>query len=264
MWTEPASRSSMAKSLGSLILDLAKTLGVMVWSLVWIFAALVVRVVTRGTRWPLAMARRPWASGILALTGFEVEIDGADSVDWSQPYFVAANHQSFLDIPVLFWAIPARLHFVVKSELKRIPVLSWYIAAMGMIFVDRKNPEQARQSVRRTADAAKSGKTILIFPEGTRSRDGQIGPLKSGMLAAAAESSVPVLPVAITGTGQGMAKAWIPRYRRRKLKVRFGRPIATEGLNASHRRQLASQLRDELRELHSSLVDGAGESTRLP
>ena len=250
----------MLKGLITLPLDLVKTLGVMLWSVVWIVAALVVRVLSGGTRLPLAMARRPWASGILALTGFQIDIEGRDAIDWSQPYFVAANHQSFLDIPVLFVAVPSGLHFVVKSELKRIPFLAWYIAAMGMIFVNRKNPEQARESIRRTAEAAKSGKTILLFPEGTRSLDGKIGRLKSGMLAAAAESSVPILPVAIAGTGEGMAKAWVPRYRSRRIKVRFGRPMSTEGLNTEHRHELARRLRGELESLHSGLV----QETRAP
>ncbi len=250
----------MLKGLLSLPLDLAKTLGVVVWSVVWIVAALMVRVLSGGTRLPLAMARTPWASGILAMTGFQLDIEGAEIIDWSRPYFIAANHQSFLDIPVLFVAVPSGLHFVVKSELKRVPFLSWYIAAMGMIFVNRKNPEQARDSVRRTAEAARSGKTILLFPEGTRSLDGNIGRLKSGMLAAAAESSVPILPVAIAGTGEGMAKAWFPRYRSRRIKVRFGQPMSTQGLRAEDRRELASRLRNELKSLHSSLVQGTGNS----
>lgn len=236
-----------------IVIDLAKTLGVIVWTVAMIALATVVRLASGHHRRALAMARSPWADNILRLTGFSVECDGAEAVDWSRPYFVAANHQSFLDIPVLFHLIPNNLYFVVKKELSRVPVLAGYIRTMGMIFVDRSNPEAARQSIRDAAAAAAGGKTILLFPEGTRSRDGRLLPLKTGMLAAAIESGVPILPVVLEGTGEGMAPAWIPRYRPRRLRALFGRPIETADFSPNQRRELGEGVRDALLELQERL-----------
>lgn len=232
-----------------LVIDLVKTLGVIVWSVSLIVAAWIARLLTGDTRVPLGMARHPWASGILAMTGFSVRTVGDDRVDWSRPYFVISNHQSFLDIPVLFHVVPSGLHFVVKQELAKVPFLAGYIRAMGMIFVDRSRPDKARKSVQKTAEIARSGKTILLFPEGTRSRDGNIGTLKSGMLAAAAQSSVPILPVVLVGTGEGMPPGWVSRYRPRRLLAMVGEPIDTCEYSAGDRRALAERVRRELVEL---------------
>ena len=233
--------------------DLLKTLGVIVWTVSMICLATVVRLLSGHHRRALAMARSPWADNILRLTGFTVECEGAEAVDWSRPYFIAANHQSFLDIPVLFHLVPSNLYFVVKQELAKIPFLAGYIRSMGMIFVDRSNPDAARRSIRDAAAAAAAGKTILLFPEGTRSRDGRLLPLKTGMLAAALESGVPVLPVILDGTGEGMAPGWIPRYRPRRLRARFGAPIETVGLGPGQRRELGEEVRRALIDLQGRL-----------
>lgn len=210
--------------------------------------ALGVRVVTGNTRMALGMARWLWAPGMLALCGARVEVEGGEAIDWSRPYFVASNHQSYLDIAVLFRHLPVNLHFVVKNELRHVPFLAWYIRAMGMIFVHRSNPEAAKLSIRRVADAASGGKTILLFPEGTRSRDGSIRRLKSGILAAAAESSVPILPVALDGPNRILP----PGFSMRPGKVRLviGTPIETDEYRVDDRRILAERVRSDLVELH--------------
>ena len=93
------------------------------------------------------------------------------------------------------------LHFIVKEELRRVPFLGWYIAAMGMIFVDRVARGRAYESVRRAADLIREGRSVVSFPEGTRSRDDSVKPFKPGVFVAAIEAGVPVVPVAILGTG---------------------------------------------------------------
>ena len=236
-----------------LVVDLVKTLGVIVWTVSLIILAAVVRLLSGDHRRSLAMARRPWANHILRLTGFEVECSEQEPVDWSQAYFVAANHQSFLDIPVLFHAIPTGIYFIVKQELAKVPFLGSYIRSMGMIFVDRSHPDAARRSIADAADAAAGGKTILVFPEGTRGRGGELGPLKTGILASAIESGVPVLPVFIEGTGEGMAPGALSRYRPRRIRVRFGRPIETRDFGPRGRRELADRVRGALLELRDEI-----------
>lgn len=224
------------------------------WSMACITVALGVRLVTGNTRLALGMARWPWAPGMMLLGGWTYEVEGLENVDWSRPHFVASNHQSFLDIILLFRALPVNLHFVVKEELSKVPFLAWYIRAMGMIFIDRRNRKRARESVQETGELVAAGKTVLLFPEGTRSRDGEVKRLKSGVLAAAAASSVPVVPVAVDGCREGFPPEKI-RIRPAHLKVAVGEPIPTGGYSVDDRRELA----DEVRESIVGLLDGLRE-----
>ena len=242
-----------------LVLDLLKTLGVILWSVTLFSVVGVLRRWDGNPRRSLAMAHHTWAPWILKMTEFEVDLEQESDIDWSRPYFVASNHQSFLDIPVLFYIVPSNLHFVVKKELGRVPFLAGYIRNMGMVFVDRRDRESSIRSIGNAAQMAADGHTILLFPEGTRSRDGELGVLKTGMLAAAIESGTPVLPVTLVGTGEGMAPGWIPRYRPGQVYARFGSPLPTDHLKIEDRSLLAEQLRDELlrlrSEIHASQVD---------
>lgn len=235
-------------------INLIRIVWIASWSMLCITLALVVRMLTGNTRRSLAMARHMWAPGILACGPFTIETHGLENVDFDQPCFFAANHQAFLDIPVLFRVLPVNLHFVVKQELSRVPFLSWYIRAMGMIFVDRSNRARAVDSVRRTADLVLGGKSVLLFPEGTRSHDGKIKRLKSGALAAAAQGGVPVVPVVLEGTGQAMPGGTLLFARRWPLRVAVGRSIDTSKFDATDRRLLADHVHQALVELQASLA----------
>ncbi|MEM6795757.1 MAG: lysophospholipid acyltransferase family protein [Acidobacteriota bacterium] len=226
------------------------------WSMACITLALLARLATGSTRPGFWMARWLWAPPLLFFGPFPQRVRGAEKVDWSRPCVVVSNHQSFLDIPLLFRALPTPLHFVVKSELRSVPFLGWYIRAMEMIFVDRSNPEAARLSIERTADALRSGKSVLLFPEGTRSRDGRVGGFKAGMLAAAIASSAPLVPVAVEGPGRAMPRGW-PRFRPTRLRVAVGEPIPTEDAAPKDRRALAARVHQEVLRLHGELVSGA-------
>ena len=243
-------------------LNVLRMIWIALWSMLCISLALVVRLWTGNTHRSLAMARHLWAPGILAIGPFPIEVRGLENVDFDQPCFVAANHQSFLDIPVLFRVLPVNLHFVVKNELSRVPFLSWYIRAMGMIFVDRSNRTRAVESVRRTAELVRGGKTVLLFPEGTRSHDGKIRRLKSGALAAAAQGGVPVVPVVLDGTGRALPGGSFLRGNRQHVRVAIGQPIQTNDNDAEDRRQLAERVYEALTELQKDLL-GRAWATRL-
>lgn len=215
------------------------------WTGFCITLALLLRVVTGSTKHPLGMARWMWAPGMLLLGGMRCDTRGVDDIDWTQPFFIASNHQSYLDIILLFRVLPVNLHFVVKQELSGIPFLAWYIRAMGMIFVDRGSGKKAAASIQRTAKLVAGGKHVLIFPEGTRSKDGSVGRLKSGVLAIAAAGSIPVVPVALDGPGELMRPHTI-RYRPGALRVNVGQPIATDDYTSGERRKLADDVRAEI------------------
>ncbi len=222
----------------------------LLWSAACISAALVLLALTRRRAAPLAMARRLWAPGLLRGAGARVEVKGVAGLDSNSAYVFASNHRSMIDIPALFVALPAPLRFVVKAELRAVPFLGWYIAAMGMVFVDRAGQRKAVRSMRRVPEILRAGESVACFPEGTRSRDGTIGPFKGGPFLMAIEAGVPVVPVALVGTGAVLPPKGF-RVRSGVIRVRVGRPIPTAGLAPNERGELARRVRDEVERLYA-------------
>jgi len=215
-----------------------------------IVITLVLTAITRRPALAPAMARRVWAPALLRGAGARLAVEGLARLP-AGPAFVVANHQSVIDVPALFRALPFDLQFIVKRELRRVPFLGWYIAATGMIFVDRRAPAEAVAQMRRAAARLRGGASLVSFPEGTRSRDGAIGSFKSAAFVAAIEAGVPVVPVAIDG-----ARAVLPaggfRVRPGTIRVTVGEPIPTAGLKAEDRGRLAREARERVVKLHRS------------
>jgi len=217
------------------------------WTAGWICLALFVRMAL-GQRVPLRMAARCWAPGLLGGAGARLVVEGAERVDWSRPHVLVANHQSIIDVCALFRAVPAPLRFVLKQEMAAVPFVGWYARRMGMVFIERGN---ARSSPRRLRDAVhrvRAGASLCAFPEGTRSRDGRVGPFKGGVLQVAIAAGVPVVPVAISGSGAVLPAAGFS-VRPGTIRVRIGTPIATDGLQVEERNQLARRARDAVIDL---------------
>lgn len=163
-------------------------------------SSLILMVIFFNRKIPVIMARTMWAPGMLWASGIRLKIEGKDRFDRNSSYIFASNHLSYLDIPVLFRAIPVNLYFIAKKEVKKIPFIGWYMMATGMIFIDRKNRDKAIQSLERAGNLIKGGKNVLVFPEGTRSKDGEVMALKKGSFMLAAQADINVVPVAIHGT----------------------------------------------------------------
>jgi len=144
------------------------------------------------------------------------------------------------------------LRFIVKRELGRVPFLGWYIAAMGMIFVDRGARSEALASVRQAAVLAREGQSVVSFPEGTRTRDGRVGAFKSGPFLAAIDAQAPVVPVALIGAGAVLPPSGF-RVRPGTIGVAVGEPISTAGMTAADRGRLAQQARAAVVALRSRL-----------
>jgi len=222
----------------------------LIWTLWWIVVALLVFLVTGNRRRSLAVARRIWGPGALALLGGKLEVAGQHRFDFSQAHLVAANHESLIDIPTLFAALPTGLRFLAKKELKQIPFIGWYATAMGMVYVDRHDPDRAAESIDRVAGLLDQAESLVSFPEGTRSRSGEVEPFKTGVFFAAIKAGVPVVPVAISGAAQVLPPDGL-RFRPGKIRVVIGRPIPTASLSLEDRRQLADKVREKIIELRS-------------
>jgi len=222
------------------------------WMAVWVSVALVATAVTRSPRASLWLARRVWATGQVATALAWVRCSAVAPVDWGRPCLLVANHQSWIDIPVLFRSVPVPLRFLAKQELARVPFLGAYIRAMGMVFVDRRDARRAKASVDRVAASLRGGAAIVSFPEGTRSADGRVGRFKSGAFDAVLAAGADVVPVGIVGAGRVLPRDGF-RVRPGRIEVRFGAPIPTRDLGRADRAELARRAEEAVR----SLVEGA-------
>ncbi len=173
------------------------------------------------------MARTMWAPFVLWSCGIKLVVKGLENIDPAQPYVLVSNHQSYLDIPVLFRAVTINLYFVAKKELKKIPFLGWYMMATGMIFIDRSNRAKSIASLQRAAKLIQKGKSVIMFPEGTRSKDGYLAEFKKGPFMLARQADVHVLPVGISEP-DGHWK--INSLKRITIEVNVGKPVEANSL----------------------------------
>lgn len=222
-----------------------------VWTAGLIVVAFLIYLFTGSRRRSLAVAKRIWAPSVLGLLGARLEVQGLDRFDFSQAHLVVANHESLVDIPVLFAALPTRLRFLTKEELKKIPLLGWYATAMGMVYIDRHDAERAARSIDRVAELLDESESLVAFPEGTRSRTGEVQPFKTGAFVAAIKAGVPVIPVAISGAARVLPPDGL-RFRPGEIRVSIGNPISTKSSGLEERRRLADEVRREIVELRGS------------
>lgn len=181
-------------------------------------------LVTLNTDTALWMARHWWAPVLVWRSGAKLEIEGREHVDPARPTIYVSNHQSTIDIPILFLAIPVNFRYIAKSQLRWIPVLGWYLWIGGHVFIDRANRARAISSLDAAARRIRAGTSIVVYPEGTRSPEGRILPFKKGAFALAMKARVAVVPVTIEGSGKVMPKnSW--RVTPGVVHVKIGKPI---------------------------------------
>lgn len=174
---------------------------------------------------------------------WRIRIDGR----WPEgrgAYVVVANHQSFLDI-FLISNIPHEMKWVAKKELFRIPWVGWAFSLVGDLSIDRGDAASAVKLMGKARRYLERGMSVMIFPEGTRSKDGKLLPFKAGAFKLAVDAGVPVLPIAVSGSAQGMPKG-SPWVRPARLTVRILEPVPTAGLGDRDLRKLRDGVRDRI------------------
>ena len=141
---------------------------------------------------------------ILAISMVRVKASGLNNI-LDEPAIYAANHASQLDIPIMCTRVNRPMFFIAKIELQKIPILSQYIKVVGMILVDRKNRERAMASMRTAIQDIQGGKSIAAFPEGTRTKTGELLPFKKGIFTISKEGRIPIVPIALIGSAKALA-----------------------------------------------------------
>ena len=177
---------------------------------------------------------------ILATTGVRVDVRQRGTLSPGASYIFASNHQSIYDIPIIFASMAWQLRIVAKASLGRFPFLGWHLRWTGHLLVDRERPGPA--ILKKMAHLVHDGASLIVFPEGTRSPDGQVGPFKGGLFLLAIESGLPIVPVSVAHSRHVMLKGRLMTCPG-DVTLTVHQPIPTSGLSRSDARALAEQVR---------------------
>ncbi len=216
---------------------------------IWVgFITLVLGVLVIGLSFfvrsgdPLHKIARFWGRSILMVSRIKVSVKGLSNIDPAVPYIYMPNHRGNFDIPVLLGHLKVQFRWLAKVELFKIPIFGHAMRKAGYISIDRNNRESAFKSLEVAANKIKNGASVLIFPEGTRSRDGTIRPFKKGGFVLAIDSGVPIVPVVITGTRSIMTRGKF-RINPGHVSMVIHRPIDTSVYTRETKESLMENVR---------------------
>ncbi|UTW66198.1 1-acyl-sn-glycerol-3-phosphate acyltransferase [bacterium SCSIO 12643] len=201
-----------------------------------------------GQKKSIWVSSKIWSVLVLGVSGVKIEVEGVENIPTDQHVIYTSNHESAFDIPILFKTIPVPLFFLAKAELKKIPVFGWYVEAVGMVFVDRKNHQNAMESLKKAGREIKKGKDIITFPEGTRPRDGQMKLFKRGSFILALENEINMVPVAIIGSKYINPPGY--KIRPGKVTVKIGKIVDVSEFDVNKPDVLAKHIEDQVREMY--------------
>lgn len=184
-----------------------------------------------------------WAKSIIKATGSTVEVIGAENLIYDRPVVYIGNHLGIFDIPVLMSSIKAPIGFIAKIEMEKVPVVRDWMKFMHSIFMDRANLRKSAAAIIEGVKTIKAGHSMVIFPEGTRSKDGKLLPFKAGSFKLATKSKAPIIPFTIIGTGE------IYELNGKKIKpshvtLYFHPAIETKDLTKEEQEDLHNSVRD--------------------
>lgn len=186
---------------------------------------------------------REWAGRLLKLAGCSVELKGENLIPKDETVLYVCNHQSNFDIPLTICYLPKTKGFIAKVEMLKMPLVRTWMKYLSCVFMDRDDPRQQVKSISAGIEILKSGQSMVIFPEGTRSRDGSVKEFKAGGLKLATKSGVTIVPVTIKGAIHLMEKgSWI--IKPAKVEIIISEPIYITAEMNRETIQLSERVKD--------------------
>jgi 1-acyl-sn-glycerol-3-phosphate acyltransferase len=197
-----------------------------------------------------------WSRQLLRAAGTPVEVEGLHRIP-DGPVVYASNHSSMFDIWALAATLPGSVRMVAKQELTKIPLVGRAMVTAGHVMIDRPHPRRALEAYERAAAVIKSGVSAVVFPEGTRSRTGELLPFKNAPFGLAIAAQVPVVPLYVRNTFEIMPKGqWL--LRPRPIRIEVGDPIPTTGMTLERRQELRDQVRAAILDLKARVDASVG------
>lgn len=189
--------------------------------------------------------QRLWMIWLLKANGIGLHIRGAENVGPRRDYIIIANHSSILDIPAIMATFDFPIRFLAKKSLIWFPLFGWFLYFAQHVLVDRRHTTSILKGMKKATSLLKRGTAIVVFPEGTRSLDGQVKEFKNGAFLLALQSQTPILPVSISGTFEMLPrKGWCVWPG--PIHLTIGKPILTTGLSIKEADALMTKARDTI------------------
>lgn len=186
-----------------------------------------------------------WCKSTIMMAGGRIKCSGKNNLVDGEHYIFLSNHTSWADILVILYATQRKGRFIAKKELAKVPFLGLIMKRMGMIFIDRDNPQKAATSLKNTLSQIEGGIDLVVFPEGTRSKTGRLNPFKKGVFFIAIKTGIPIIPIGIIGA----QKVWHCNnftLRPGIIQVNIGKPIATSNYDEKNITELIALVRTEI------------------
>jgi 1-acyl-sn-glycerol-3-phosphate acyltransferase len=198
-------------------------------------------------KWVFYMARL-WSHGLLFFSGVRLDVDYAVPLSSNQRCIYMSNHQGVFDIPALIVSLPGQTSLLAKESLFRIPIFGWAMKAGGFISIDRKNRSKARKSFNLAVTRLQEGSSTMVYPEGTRSMNGELQAFERGGFLLALKSGSPIVPVGLIGS-MAIRRRGSYVVRPGRITVRYGRPLKVEDFGVRGKRDLMRRVREEIASL---------------
>jgi 1-acyl-sn-glycerol-3-phosphate acyltransferase len=204
-----------------------------------------------------------WARMILATSGVRVHVEGVEHIDPAQPAVYAANHLSALDIPVLYSCLPTQFRILAKRELFHYPFMGWHLRRSGQIPIDQGDARASLRSLNRASDSLRKGMPLAIFPEGGRSREGQMQPFMGGAFYMAIKAQAPVVPVVLVGTDELLPMNSF-HLTPGTVEMVIAEPIPTKGMATRQMDELSARVRQVMSDIYYSRSQAARPQEEAP
>ncbi len=224
-------------------------------------AAIAIVLLTRRSDWA-HLCGRLWGNLNLWAAGVTVEVHGNENLDPQKPVVYAANHQSWFDIFAILGKLPVQFRWLAKEELFRIPIFGHAMRLIGYVPIDRSDRKKAFQSLEEASRRVREGTSIVIFPEGTRSRDGVLQPFKKGGIVLAIQSGQPIVPIALSGSYKILPKG-ARLVRPGRLRMTICEPIETASTTMEDRDRVIEKVREAIRR-HLTEREGGNLNAEAP
>lgn len=191
-----------------------------------------------------------WAFRCCAfLSGARTDYIGVENIPKEGSFLYVGNHRSYFDIVLTYLCFPRPTGYVAKSEMNSIPLLSAWMKNIHCLFLDRKNIKEGMKSILRGIEEIKSGISICIFPEGTRSTTDGFLPFREGSFRMAEKSNCPIIPIAITNSS-AVWEEQMPRMKKSHVIIEFGKPIILSELSKENRKFLGAYVQNEIQKMY--------------
>ncbi len=207
----------------TMLLSVIKWIAGILYSMVMGTTAIIVSMIYKNSN-AVRSVTRLWGKGMCRLSGVRVEVIGIENILKDRSQIFISNHQGIYDIFILEGYLPVNFLWIAKESLFKIPIIGWTMKRAGYIGINRVKPKRSLKSLQRAVDEIKKGKSIIIFPEGTRTRDGSIGRFKRGSLFLVFKTGVPVVPITISGSFNVLKKGEF-RINPGKVRILIDKPV---------------------------------------